>query len=282
MNLIVSLTGLISCQQKGEVVEEQTRKPTFDSIPSTVLVAPVINETSGIADSKKNTGYLWVQEDSGNPPQLTLINYNGAVQKNIHIKGAVNRDWEDMVLAGSHIYVGDIGDNNGVYPDYTLYKFSEPSSTVDTVNSFETIRFKYSDGSHDAEAFLVDPISGAIYIITKRDNPSRIYKLTPPFTAPIVYTAQEVGQLFYPGVVSAAISTDGKEIIIKTYFSLQYYKKLDGETIEATLQKSPLSISYLAEPQGEAVCFRSDDGGYFTLSEKGMGAEVRLYFYKRN
>jgi hypothetical protein len=176
-----------------------------------------------------------------------------------------------MALAGNHIYIGDIGDNNSVYSDYTFYKFQEPLLSVDTISIYETIRFRYPDGAHDAEAFLVEPVSGAIYIITKRDNPSRIYKLTPPFTDQTIYTAQEVGQLSHGGVVSAALSPDGREIIIKTYFSLSHYKRLAGQTIESALQKPPSVIPYQAEPQGEAVCFLNNNTGYFTLSEKGHG-----------
>ena len=71
-------------------------------------------------------------------------------------------------------------------------------------------------------------------------------------------------------------------MIIKTYFALGYYKKNGAETVEATLQKSPILIPYQAEPQGEAVCFSAGNTGYYTLSEKGLASDVKLYFYKRN
>jgi hypothetical protein len=51
--------------------DQKSAKGSFDSIPSAVIVTPTISEASGIADSKRNPGYLWVHEDSGNPPQLT-------------------------------------------------------------------------------------------------------------------------------------------------------------------------------------------------------------------
>ncbi|HVF82291.1 MAG TPA: hypothetical protein VM884_10170 [Flavisolibacter sp.] len=258
------------------------KKPPFDSLPAVVPVTPLIAEASGIADSRKIPGSLWVQEDSGNPPQLTLLNHNGTVQKTVYVKGATNRDWEDVVLAGTDIYIGDIGDNSSAYTDYVIYKFPEPNLAVDTVRAFVTIRFRYPDGAHDAEAFLVDPTTGNIYIITKREAPSRIYKLTAPFTASVVYTAARVGDLGYSGVVSAALSSNATEIIVKTYLSLNYYKKEASDKIETILQKSPVSIPYQAEPQGEAVCFRADGSGYFTLSEKGFGDDVKLYYYGRN
>ncbi len=187
----------------------------FDSVPAGKTLHPIVNEISGIADSKVNPGYLWGQEDSGNPPQLYLISHDGTVSKKIYIKGVTNRDWEDMALSGGDIYIAETGDNGQVYADYSFYKFPEPLATTDTVKNAEHIRFKYADGSHDAEAFLIDPVSKDIYIITKRDNPSKVFKLTYPYSLTSMNTATEVATLPYSGVVSASISADGKEIISK-------------------------------------------------------------------
>jgi hypothetical protein len=97
-----------------------------------------------------------------------------------------------------------------------------------------------------------------------------------------VHIAEAVGQLSYSGVVGAAISSDRKEIIVKTYFGLTYYKVENSESIVTALSKTPITIPYIAEPQGEAVCFSNANHGYFTLSETGGAAEVKLYFYRRN
>jgi len=260
--------------------ENGNNGPAFSSQPAIVSVQPVINEVSGIADSKRNPGYLWAHEDGGNPSELHVVNHNGTVLKKIYIAGITNRDWEDMAVAGNDIFLGDIGDNNRIYPEYAFYKFSEPLVTVDTIRSVEAIRFQYADGPRDAEAFLIEPSTNVIYIITKRESFSRIYKLTPPFSSSI-NTAEYVGQLTYGGVVSAAISPDGKEIIIKTYAELGHYKLSQGEKIETVLSRKPVILPYVLEPQGEAVCFSAINNGYFTLSEKGQGDDLKLYFYKR-
>jgi hypothetical protein len=253
----------------------------FDSIPTGKLLNPLVNEISGIADSRANPGFLWGQEDSGNPPQIYLVNYNGTVTKKIYINGATNRDWEDMALSGSDIFVAETGDNNLAYSDYSFYKFPEPLSTADTVRNVDAIRFKYADGPHDAEAFLIDPVSKDIYIITKRDNPSKVFKLAYPYSLTSLNTATEVGSLPYNGVVSAAISADGREIIIKTYPAVLYYKRSSSESIAQALQKTFTALPYKMEPLGEAITFANDNSGFYTLSEKGFGSSVNLYFYKR-
>lgn len=252
-------------------------KPIFDSTPVAKPLTPLVNEISGIADSKINPGYLWGQEDSGNPNQVYLIGHDGAVAKKIYLKGITNRDWEDMALSDGSIYIAETGDNALAYSNYKIYKFIEPSINVDTVSSIQTINFTYPDGAHDAETLLVDE-SKNIYIITKRDNPSKIYKLSYPFQTNNVLSP--VGNLAYSGVVSATMNAN--EIIVKTYTGLFYYKRQANQTVEQSLKSKATSLPYVLEPQGEAVGFANDGSGFYMISEKGFSNGVNVYFYKRN
>lgn len=251
-------------------------KAIFDSVPVVKQLNPLLSEISGIADSKMNPGYIWGEEDSGNPNQIYLINHDGNVAKTIYLKGIFNRDWEDMTLANGNIYLAETGDNAQAYTSYRFYKFEEPSLSTDTVSIIETINFVYPDGSHDAEAFLVDE-SNNIYVITKRDNVSKIYKLSYPYAGS--NTVSFVGSLPYSGVVSATMNAN--EIIVKTYTQLLYYKRQLNQTIMQTLKNTYTSLPYIIEPQGEAVAFANDGSGYYTISEKGFSNTVKIYFYKR-
>ena len=251
----------------------------YDSIPVSKKVVPIINEASGIADSKKNPGVLWVEEDSGNPTQLQVLGHDGIVKKQIFIKGVENRDWEDICLSDGKIYIGDIGDNAQVYTEYCFYCFNEPLMDEDTIQSAQRIRFNYADGARDAEAFFVDPGTKDIFIITKRDNPSRVYKINYPYSIGTVNIAEQVATLTYSGVVGAAISPDGKEIITKTYIGLQHFTRNANQTITEVFKSKFTALAYKSEPQGEAVGFAINGSGFFTLSEKGFGSVVNLYYY---
>lgn len=275
LNTLFLLTSLVFCSKSSPL----DTNISVDSIPTKKAVQPLISEASGIADSKRNKGYLWVQEDSGNPAQLILLGHDGNVKKTIQIAGARNIDWEDMVLAGNDIYLGDIGDNFRINTSGTIYKFPEPAITDDTVNNVETIRFYYPDGSHDAEAFLVDPVSKDIFIITKKEMPSKIYKISYPYKLTDLNKATAVGTLTYNWVVSAALSPDSKTILVKTYAGIMSYQRIGKESMDKALQHTPKKQPYTMEPQGEAVCFAVDGSGYFTLSEKGGATSVNLYFY---
>ena len=282
VSILVLLGALVFsyCQKEVGPGSILPPKPLFDSVPVVKPLTPLIPEISGIADSKANPGIIWGHEDSGRPPQVYLVQHDGSVVKKIHLNGITNRDWEDMVLVNNEIFIGEIGDNASAYTNYKFYRFAEPAAATDTVHQIEAINFTYPDGSHDAEAFLVDASTRDIFIITKRDNPSRIYKLAYPYQTNNVVSLE--GSLPYMGVVSAAVSPNGKEIIVKTYTGLYHYQKKPGESLAQALQKPFTKLHYTIEPQGEAICFAQDDSGFFTLSEKGFSSSVNVYFYKRN
>lgn len=273
----VLVMALFSCCQRE--VNESIDGLIYDTVPTAHTVTPMIQEASGIADSKANPGYLWVQEDSGTPPELILLAKDGTVKKRIYVKGAENRDWEDMALVGNTIYIGEIGDNNAVHGTYYFYLMEEPLATADTVYNVTKIAFTYPDGNHDAEAFIVDPTTKDIYIISKRDNPSIVYKLSYPYQPTQVVT--KIGTLGYGGVVSAALAPDKNTILVKTYFGLNQFVRPTGKSLGDALLSQPKGISYKIEPQGEAVSFALDGSGFYTLSEKGFSNAVILYFYKK-
>ncbi len=272
--LIVGLSALLAACKKNVTAQG------FESLPVKKTIANAPNEVSGIADSKINPGSVWAHEDSGNPPELILVSHEGVVQKKIPIKNIGNRDWEEMILWNNEIYIGEIGDNNLTATDYFFYKFSEPALATDTVRNITTIRFRYSDGPHNAEAFLIDPATNDLLIITKNGPAAQVYKIAFPFSTGI-NTAGLATTLPYTGVVAAALSPDNKEIIIKTYTTLFYYPHSATNTIAQSLQGSYTSPGYQPEPQGEAICFAQKNNGFFTLSEKAFLPEVYLYFYKR-
>ena len=281
--LFASALILLTCKKANP-----TNKPPFSNSPQLFSITPgFVDEASGIADSYANPGFLWVEEDSGNPPELTLVKHDGTISKNIFIKNSTNRDWEELQVSNGpdpskkYIYVGEIGDNDALYPNCTIYRFVEPGASTDTVYSYDKIAFQYSDMAHDAEAMLVDPFTKDIFIITKRDIVSKIYKIAYPQSTTSMNTAEFVMDLPYKGVVGAAMSANGKEILLKTYSTIYYYKS-NGSSIPDALKQLPLTISYQVEPQGEALCMANDNSGFFTLSEKSFAQSVKLNFYKRN
>lgn len=274
---IFFLVTFLSCSRNSGSANPEK----FDPVPVKTLLNPMLEEISGIADSESEPGIIWGIEDSGNPPQLSVIGHDAHVKGTIFLKGIVNRDWEEIDVANGVVYIAETGDNSLQYPGYSIYKFSEPSSFTDTIHSIEKIRFIYPDGSQNCEAMIVDPSSRDIYFFTKLTSGSKIYKLSFPYDASTIHNLVYLGQINLNGVVAASLSYDQREIILKTYSGLHYFSRSSSETIFQAVSKTAEIIPYEMEPQGEAISFAKDNSGYFTLSEKGFGSQVWMYKYKR-
>src|SRR5437764_8904481 len=77
-----------ACHGKEVVAPLQTT--LFETTPTKNEVTSQLREASGIADSKTVPHTLWVEEDSGNPPQLLSLNYDVTLRKKVYIKIATN------------------------------------------------------------------------------------------------------------------------------------------------------------------------------------------------
>ena len=286
LKALVSSGLLLSCANTGAVDSESL---PFDLKPKSVNVSPgMIDEASGIAQSNAAGHNLWVEQDSGNPTEIYRLGADGVLIGKVTVKGVTNRDWEDIVLskgplAGTdYLYLAETGDNFSKHDFYQIYRFPEPAASQDTVFTPDKISFRYEDGSHDAEAILVDHVTKDIYVITKRDAKSLVFRLAYPQSLSETNVARQVGELPFNGVVSASLSNNSREMLVKTYTNIYYWKKDAGESIENALKKTGQKLGYSLEPQGEAICFAFDSSGFYTLSEKPLtSSSVDLHFYAR-
>lgn len=123
--------------------------------------------------------------DSGNAPEVFLVDSNGDVISTRTITNAKNIDWEELACDEyANIYIGDIGDNLQKRESYRILKLSQQtiSSSTDSVIA-DIHNFKYSTNrSYDAEAFIY--FKQNIYIFTKnREEPfdgiTNLFKLSP-------------------------------------------------------------------------------------------------------
>lgn len=255
---------------------------------ATALPANFPGEVSGIGDSYARTGIFWTLQDSDNPAELIAVGHDGQLNGKVSISNAVNQDWEDLAMgpgpeAGkTYVYIGDIGDNNLAYSAHTIYRLLDPAAGITTAEA-DAIHFVYGDGKpHNTEAMLVDPATRDIYLFTK-EKPAAIFVLHFPYSVTETNTAEMAGSLQLEEPTGAAISTDGQEILVRTYRSIYYWKKSAGATLVSTLTtQSPAETLSSPEPQGESVCFGNTDHGIHTVSENaGLPLQLSLYYYSR-
>lgn len=114
------------------------------AVDITNLQSPNIDETSGLLFYNNN---IITFNDSGGTPNLYEIDSSsGAVIRTVTITNATNIDWEDITQDASHIYIGDIGNNNGNRTDLKIYKISKTDyDDADDTALAEIIAYSYTN-----------------------------------------------------------------------------------------------------------------------------------------
>ncbi len=247
-----------------------------------------LEEASGLVASVVNPGYFWSHNDSGNPAKVFLINDKAEIVMTCTLAGIKNRDWEDIAISvksdTSYLYIGDIGDNDAKFPYKIIYRFPEPvlSANKLSIIDFDTLVFKLSDGIRDTETLMIDPLSQDVFVVSKREEKIRLYQISAPLISGDTTTAEFKTELPLAWIVAADISADGKEVLLKDYDNIFYWKRSSTESIPELLKTNPTILNYEREPQGEAIAWDRDGSGFYTLSETAKGIKGRLFYYKRN
>lgn len=252
-----------------------------------------LSEVSGLAASRKNKDLLWVHNDSRNDAELFLIDLKGNLQCTYELRGIKNRDWEDISIGpgpvpGQHyLYIGDIGDNEARYPFKYIYRLVEPQFEGErkkvVLNDFDTLMLRLPLGAQDTEALAVEPQTGDLYLFSKRLQKNLVYRLQAADLVPLdTLIFSQVAEIPFYNIVAADFSSDGRELLVKTYNEVLYWKKADEESWLDALARPAMLLSYKPEPQGESVGWAAEGNGYFTTSEFRDGKSEPLIFYKRN
>ena len=297
-NLIVALCllGLVlqSCadgktQVKGN---NQVEPSEIDSLflagfPQGKLTNPLLDEVSGLVVSHQYPNRLYVHTDSGGEAVVYVLDTLGNELGKISFEGLTNRDWEDIAVGpgpnGSfYIYVAEIGDNEAKYDQIYLYRFLEPELLQALPSaSIDRVSLQFPGGPKDAEALLVDPISGELYLVSKRETKNTLYRVPADGFEKGNALLEKLHSFDFTSSVAADVSRDGSQILIKNYLQVFYWTRQANQSLSEALQAPPLRLPYVPEPQGEAIGFNLKGDAYFTLSEKRNGIVPTLYRYSK-
>jgi hypothetical protein len=242
-----------------------------------------MREASGLVASERFPGSYWTHNDSGDGPNVFLVDSTGLARMRVVLDGVTNRDFEDIARLGRDIHVADIGDNRAVRSDIAIITFEEPPLAQDTVLTPSAIyRMTYPDGARDAETLLVDPLTRDWFIVTKREDSVRVYRYAHPQDASRTVVLERMpGALPFTRVVAGDVSADGGEVLLKTYDQVLYWTRQGDEPLSVTLFRTPLRLPYEPEPQGEAIAFARSGSGYLTVTERGGTDPQWILFYRR-
>lgn len=289
---ICLLVLFISC--KKDPVSSGSQSDSFSTAFDRGVIENIqISEASGIVTSGLSSNVFWTHNDSGDTNRIFAIDSLGKGTRSVTVEGGVNRDWEAIAMTtfpeGTFLYIGDIGDNDNTHGDYCIYRIAEPADGVASTDRAQKIIFQYPDGPRDAECLLIDHQSKDIYILSKRENKKRLYRLAFPQVYDRLLTAEFIAEMpFSPGtdvgsyITDGNVSLDNSQIIIKSYLHIYHWRLKGNETIAQALVRPASILPYSLEAQGEALTFTKNASAYLTLSEESdKKLPVHLYAYQR-
>ncbi|MCA9659157.1 MAG: hypothetical protein KC486_12495 [Myxococcales bacterium] len=281
----VALASLSGCPRRTEIPPELAAAahcPTF-AAPEVLgtLDDPDLDEVSGLVASRRQPGVLWVHNDSGAAPRLYAIDGAGRRLAEVAVANAEAVDWEDIALGPGpepgrdYLYVADIGDNRRRRQSVTIYRLPEPDVGAAEAEAeagaekralsvtAEAIVLRYDHSPRNAEALVVDPASGELFVISKETGAADLF-------AADGEVLRNLGRVDAGGealVTAADVSPDGRWIAVRTYNRGYLWAREPGEPLADALARPPCPIAVAREPQGEALAFDPGADRLLSLSE---------------
>jgi len=245
---------------------------------------PALREVSGLAASRQNGGVLWMHND-GESREVFAVTTSGNLVARVRIPVMID-DMEDIAIGpgadmsrddrADFLYLGDIGDNDESRPEVRVVRFAEPDLSGDVVRDFvaqgvETFRLKYPDGPRDAEALMIDPVSGDLFVVAKEARRSPVYRAAADkLKQNGVATLELVARLKLGLVSGGDISRDGGLIILRSEDRGWLWSRQSSESAMEALMRAPrrvLTRGLRQGENGESVGFSPDGAIYYTASE---------------
>ncbi|RKT06081.1 hypothetical protein BX286_4119 [Streptomyces sp. 3211.6] len=225
---------------------------------------PRITESSGLAASRIHPGVYWTHNDSDDGPYVYAVDSaTGRTVARITLSGiGTPRDVEAISLGpDGNLYVGDIGDNrDGTWDHVWIYRFPEPKELHDATVTAEQFTAVYADGPRNAEALMVHPVTGRVYIASKNEQGGGLYEGPEKLSPDGRNVFRRIAEV--PWVTDGAFSPDGTRLTLRGYFTARTYPWKDGrpqgegERVDAPWQGQAESVTYSAD--GRTLLFGAE------------------------
>jgi hypothetical protein len=206
---------------------------------------PRITESSSLVVSAVQPHVVYTANDSGDGAYIYSVDMRtGETVGVATLAGVRPQDVEAMAPGPERtLYFADIGDNQGQRTNVTVYWFRQPGPGDTTIADWHSARLKYPRGARDAEAVLVNPATGTLYVVSKQLFAGTIFQAPQPLSEDHVNHLHAVG--IAPSVVTdGAFLPDGM-VVLRTYGQ--------AELVNPQGWRASTATRLPPQPQGESI-----------------------------
>lgn len=258
-----------------------------------------INEASGLQAG--NGGVFFVHNDQKR--DVFVVDDTGKDLGSFKLDGSKSKDWEDITRIPGNgddtplLVIADTGDNKEKRDEVQLYFFPEPAAGEYGRDHDVTHRLTvvYPDGARDVESVAYDASGKDILLLSKRNQPPRLYRL--PLEQALVEEELEAEFLaevptlrppthqdlllskrgrWVSQPTALDISPGGNTAALLTYRSLYIYRRNPGESWADAFQKQPEEFLGPPGSHDEAVGFSLDGKSVYITTERRPAPIYRL------
>jgi hypothetical protein len=235
--------------------------------PVLTLQDPALSESSGLARSAVHKQVLWTHNDGGKVAEIIGVGRTGRDVARLRLRGVDPYDPEALAAGrGARgrpaLFLGDLGDNLERRSDVSVFRVTEPRSLGNHTVDATWYRFTYEDGPHDAEALLVDPRDGRIWVATKSFGVGGLYRAPKRLveTSAGANTLRRVAAV--PPLVTDGTFLPNGRFVLRTY-TAGYLFDRPGKLRE--------QITLPIQKQGESIAL---DGDRLLVGSEGVHSKV--------
>lgn len=222
-----------------------------------------VDESSGLACSREHPNLIYTLNDEDGP-LFAIDAQTGETVGTFSVAERKLRDPEALSMGlDGELWIADIGDSRGKKKAFALYALPEPGPGDHGPVPATKYRIKYPDGSRpDAEAFLVHPVTGDGFVIT-REPSGRVFSfrhgsLDSERKNRLALVAPDLP----PNITDACFTIDGRFALIRQKAHRDTVKILDAGSWQVVDEfavpklRQPESIA--ADPDGKHVWIGSE------------------------
>ncbi|MEM6801522.1 MAG: T9SS type A sorting domain-containing protein [Bacteroidota bacterium] len=254
-------------------------------LDSLTQLEPVLGEISGL---EYLNGKLIGHTDSGGENALYEIDpQSGTVVRKVIVSNASNIDWEDICADHSHLYIADIGNNNGDRQDLRIYRlsiqefFASDTVLADTISISYTAQTDFTPmrfmTNFDAEALV--SVGDSLYIFSKNWGNQKSYIYTLP-KVPSSYQLEIRDSLDTEGLITGGdYDEQNDRLSLSGYtFSSAFYLEIENPDFADISSSffSRIGLVFDNSFQLESLCF-TDSIFMYVGTEGSTSSAAVLY-----